>query len=281
VTTLTASTLGAPDDDLDRVLSWLQKAGVPGLELRVAPGQIAHSGMTPSACADVRARIADAGIELTGLASYVKLCSDASDGLVVGELSDVLTLASGLGAPVVRVFPGAPVRSAPNGTRPELLEPESDVTARAVRRLDAVAHLSEDLGVHAALETHDSHPRAADIVPILDQVSGPVGAIWDLMHPWRTGEPLERTLRLLSPWLAGGRGCVHVKDANLPADATPLPIGDGTLPVDEFAQLLVDERYDGVVCLEWEKAWYPAAQELPTALDSAVRWFDRHWRPQR
>ena len=117
------------------------------------------------------------------------------------------------------------------------------------------------------------------VVPSLDQVSGPVGAIWDLMHPWRTGEPLERTWRLLSPWLAGGRGSVQVKDANLPADATPLPIGDGTLPVDEFAQLLVDTGYDGVVCLEWEKAWYPAAADLPTALDSTVRWFDRHWKP--
>ena len=151
-------------------------------------------------------------------------------------------------------------------------------TARAVRRLDAVAHLSEDLGVHAALETHDSHPRAADIVFILGQVSGPVGAIWDLMHPWRTGEPLQRTWQLLAPWLVDGRGSVQVKDANLPADATPLPIGDGTLPVDEFAQRLVNDGYDGVVCLEWEKAWYPTAPDLPTALDSAVRWFDRHWK---
>jgi sugar phosphate isomerase/epimerase len=278
MTTLTASTLGAPDEDLDTVLAWLHEAGVPGVELRVAAGQIAHPGMTAGECADVRARIADAGIELTGLASYVKLCSDASDELVIGALGDALNLTSQLGAPVVRVFPGAPVHPAPFTSRPELREPAGDVTARAVRRLDAVAHLSEDLGVHAALETHDSHPRAADIVPILDQVSGPVGAIWDLMHPWRTGEPLERTWRLLSPWLAGGRGSVQVKDANLPADATPLPIGDGTLPVDEFAQLLVDTGYDGVVCLEWEKAWYPAAADLPTALDSAVRWFDRHWK---
>ena len=98
------------------------------------------------------------------------------------------------------------------------------------------------------------------------------------MHPWRTGEPLERTWQLLSPWLVDGRGSVQVKDANLPADATPLPIGDGTLPVDEFAQLLVDAGYDGVVCLEWEKAWYPQAPGLRTGLDSAVRWFDRHWK---
>ena len=279
MTTLTASTLGAPDEDLDTVLSWLLEAGVPAVELRLATGQIAHPGMTAHECADVRATIADAGIELTGLASYIKLCSDVSDELVIGALADALHLASRLGAPVVRVFPGAAVHPGPFDTRPQLREPAGDVTARAVRRLDAVAHLSEDLGVHAALETHDSHPRAADIVPILGQVSGPVGAIWDLMHPWRTGEPLERTWRLLSAWLVAGRGSVQVKDADLPADATPRLIGDGTLPVDEFAQLLVNDEYDGVVCLEWEKAWYPTAPDLPTALDSAVRWFNRHWTP--
>ena len=277
MTILTASTLGAPDADLDTVLAWLHQAGVPGVELRVGAGQIAHPGMTARDAGDVRARIADAGIELTGLASYVTLCGDVGDDQVIGALADALTLASSLGAPVVRVFPGAPVHPGRTDTRPRLREPEGDVTARAVRRLDAVAHLSEDLGVHAALETHDSHPRAADIVPILDQVSGPVGAIWDLMHPWRTGEPLERTWRLLSPWLAGGRGSVQVKDADLPADATPRLIGDGTLPVDEFADLLVHGGYDGVVCLEWEKAWYPTAPDLPAALDSAMRWFTRHW----
>jgi sugar phosphate isomerase/epimerase len=279
MTTLTASTLGAPADDLDTVLSWLAEAGVPGVELRLAEGQIAHPGMTAGECADVRAKIADAGIVLTGLASYVTLCSDASDELVIGAIAGAMNLASQLGAPMVRVFPGAPVHSAPYGARPPLREPEGDVTARAIRRLDAVAHLSEDLGVHPALETHDSHPRAADIVPILEQATGPVGAIWDLMHPWRTGEPLEHTWRLLAPWLAGGRGSVQVKDANLPADATPTLIGDGSLPVDEFAHLLVGEGYDGVICLEWEKAWYPAAPELPAALDSAVRWFGRHWAP--
>ena len=277
MTTLTVSTLGAPDDDLDTVLVWLKEAGVPGVELRVAPGQIAHPGMTAGECAGVRAKIADAGIELTGLASYIKVCSDASDEVVIDALAGALNLASQLGAPIVRVFPGAPVHPASYDIRPRLREPASDVAARAVRRLDAVAHLSEDLGVHPALETHDSHPRAADIVPILEQASGPVGAIWDLMHPWRTGEPLEDTWQLLSPWLVDGRGSVQVKDANLPTDATPLPIGDGTLPADEFAQLLVGEGYDGVVCLEWEKAWYPTAPDLRIGLGSVVRWFDRHW----
>lgn len=277
MTTLTASTLGAPDEELDTVLAWLADVGVPGIELRVASGQIAHPGMTAGECADVRAKISDAGIVLTGLASYIQLCSDASDERVIGALAGALNLASALGTSTVRVFPGAPVYPSAFDARPELREPTDEVADRAVRRLGEVAHLSEDLGVHPALETHDSHPRAADIVPILEQATGPVGAIWDIMHPWRTGEPLERTWELLAPWLAGGRGSVQIKDANLPVDATPLPIGDGTLPVDAFARQLVNEGYDGVICLEWEKAWYPDAGSLTTGLASAVRWFGTHW----
>lgn len=277
MTALAASTLGAPGEDLDTVLAWLTEAGVPGVELRVAPGQIAHPAMTARECDDVRTRIADAGIVLTGLASYIQVCSDANDELVIGALAAALRLASDLGAPCVRVFPGAPVRPSPYDARPELAEPAHEVAVRAIRRLGAVAGLSESLGVYPALETHDSHPRATDIVPILDGVDGPIGAVWDLMHPWRTGEPLEQTWRLLAPWLAAGRGSVQIKDANLPTDAAPLPIGAGTLPVDAFAQLLVDAAYDGVICLEWEKAWYPEAPRLPTALHSAVRWFGRHW----
>jgi sugar phosphate isomerase/epimerase len=73
---------------------------------------------------------------------------------------------------------------------------------------------------------------------------------------------------------------VQVKDANLPADATPVTIGDGTLPVDEFADLLITNGYDGAICLEWEKKWHPAAVELPVALASTCRWFDRHWQAQ-
>jgi len=251
MTFLTVSTLGAPGASLQRVLSWLQTAGVSGLELRLSQKEIVHPAMTARQQSDVAAAISDAGITVTGIASYVQVASAANDEMVIGALSSAMHLAAALGAPMVRVFPGAPAHPSTYSEKPRLLEPVDEVTARAVRRLDAVATLAEDLGVYPALETHDSHPRGADIAGILQRVDGPVGAVWDLMHPWRTGESLDETWRWLSPWL--GRGAVQVKDANLPADATPVLIGDGTLPVDEFAGLLTANGYDGPICLEWEK----------------------------
>ena len=280
---LTVSTLGAPGVDLPTVLSWLHDADVRGLELRLSPNEIVHPAMTSGELGDVASAIAGAGVTVTGIASYVQVASAANDEMVIGALGSAMNLAAALGAPMVRVFPGAPVHPSAYSEKPRLLEPADEVAERAARRLSAVARLADDLGVYPALETHDSHPQGADIAGILERVDGTVGAIWDLMHPWRTGESLDESWRRLSPWLAGeqARGAVQVKDANLPVDATPVPIGDGTLPVDEFAELLTAGGYDGPVCLEWEKKWHPAAVELPTALASTCAWFDRNWRGER
>ena len=277
MTVLTVSTLGAPAESLETVLAWLSQSSVSAIELRLSPGQIIHPSMTRAEAVEVKRCLDDAGVSVTGLASYVRVASDANDEMVLGALGSALTLARELGAPMVRVFPGAPTHPGPYNQRPELLESIDEVDARASRRLNAVAHLSEDLGVHAVLETHDSHPRGEDIARILAQVESPVGAVWDLMHPWRVGEPLERTWHILSPWILNGRGSVQVKDADLPDDSTPLLIGDGTLPVDEFADLLIANGFDGPVCLEWEKAWYPNVSTLDVALASAHRWFSRKW----
>jgi sugar phosphate isomerase/epimerase len=277
MTRLTASTLGAPDDDLDTVVAALGRSHVTSVELRVSSGQIVDPAMTGRALADVRSRFDAAGISVSGLAGYVRVASDAGDEMVVGALAEALRFAAVLGAPVVRVFPGAPIHPSDYASVPELREEQGVVDDRAARRIDAVATLATDLDVYPVLETHDSHPRGADILRVLERVTGPVGAVWDLMHPWRVGESLETTWSLLEPWIAHDRGSVQVKDADLPGDPTPVAIGRGTVPTDEFGALLRAADFDGTVCLEWERTWYPAVPPLGDALVSARAWFDRYF----
>ncbi|TDT80156.1 sugar phosphate isomerase/epimerase [Arthrobacter sp. AG258] len=275
--TLTVSTLGAPGESLDTVLSWLVAHGARGVELRLGPGQIAAPAMTRRERSELRSRIEDSGLAVTGVASYIRVAEPIADELVVGALEAALILAHDLGAPAVRVFPGAPVHPCGYDRVPETIQARQEANALAAGRLTAVARFARDLGTYPALETHDSHPRGSDIAAILDMVDGPAGAVWDLMHPWRVGETLGETWRALQPWLTGGAGSVQVKDARLPASRTPAFVGTGTLPVDAFAGLLRDAGYAGPVCLEWEKAWHPDAPPLDEALGSAVRWFRRHW----
>ena len=274
---LSASTLGAPGEDLARVLQCLRRTGIGGVELRLSAGEIADPAMSRRARRDVRARVEDAGVVVTGVASYVQVASDLPDDVVLGALVAALDVAADLGAPVVRVFPGGPTRPSSQDRVPVLLESGEEVADRAARRLDAVGDYAAECGVVPALETHDSHPTGALVADILGRVDTPVGAIWDLVHPWRVGESLADTWAALGRWVTGGRGSVQVKDADLPASATPLLIGRGRLPTDPFADLLVEVAYAGTVTLEWERAWHPEAAPLEEACGSLRRWADRHW----
>jgi sugar phosphate isomerase/epimerase len=275
--TPSASTLGAPGIPLGVVLAWLQQHRIPGIELRLAAGEIADPHMGITARDDLRHQIEAAGVHVTAIASYVKVAAPGSDEAVLAELTQAIAFARDLGAPMVRVFPGADTGPAAFTNVPPLVESREEVDGRAARRLSAVTSYAADLGVLPVLETHDSHPTGKDIAAILHRVDGPVGVVWDVLHPWRVGEQLEETWKTLAPWLAAGRGCVQIKDADMPASSTPLPIGKGSLPTEEFGQLLVRHEYCGPVTLEWEKAWYPQAAQLDVALGSVRTWLDRHW----
>ena len=104
------------------------------------------------------------------------------------ELAAKLSAGNGGAGARLRVFPGAGLEPCEPGQ-----EPSADMAAadlRGARRLNLAAHLAGRLGVTMLLETHDSHPRAADILRILAHLdaTAPVKVIWDLMHPWRFGE---------------------------------------------------------------------------------------------
>lgn len=275
--TPSASTLGAPGVPLDVVLSWLQQHRLHGVELRLAAGEIADPDMDTAARNDLRRQISGAGVQVTGIASYVKVAAPGADEIIVDGLIQAVDFARDLGAPMVRVFPGADTGPAAFTDAPPLMESRDEVDGRAARRLSAVTSYAADVGVLPVLETHDSHPTGQDIAAILDRVDGPAGVVWDLLHPWRVGEQLDETWTALEPWLGAGRGYVQIKDAGMPASSTPLPIGNGSLPTEEFGQLLVRNTYRGTVTLEWEKAWYPEAAQLDIALPSLRTWLDRHW----
>lgn len=274
--TPSASTLGAPKTPLPIVLDWLQGNGFPGIELRLAPGEAADPGQSPAARESLRRDIEAAGVAVTSVASYVKVAAAGNDDDVIADLIEALDFANDVGAPMVRVFPGAETLPGSFTSAPVLVEARDEVDERAARRLSAITGHAESLGVLPVLETHDSHPTGADISRILERVEGSVGVVWDLLHPWRTGEPLEVTWAALEPWMTSHRANVQIKDAALPA-SLPVPLGEGNLPLEDFGALLVNKGYDGTVTLEWEKAWYPEAAGLDVALKSARLWLDRHW----
>ncbi|MFL6111929.1 MAG: sugar phosphate isomerase/epimerase family protein [Catenulispora sp.] len=246
---LAFSTLGCSGAPLTEVVALARSSGWLGLELRTADDEPVHVGLSADQRAAARELLETGGVTVVAVASYVRVArGEIGDDECVADALAHAELARDLGAPFVRVFPGAE-------------RPGQEADARAVRRLNAVAEgLPEDVTV--LLETHDSHPQGVDIARVLSQVSGNVGAIWDVLHPWCTGEPIAVTADVLAPYLKH----VQVKDVLSPTERTPLPLGAGTVPLTSFYEALRELGYQGWMALEWESKWHPEAIPLAEAL---------------
>ncbi|MFD1933926.1 MULTISPECIES: sugar phosphate isomerase/epimerase family protein [Nonomuraea] len=253
---LAVSTLGMPGESLESAIEIAVKGGCEGLELRLHPDTGVHAGLSPAERDAVRERIAGAGLAIAALAGYVGICDpEPSDSSVEAALLADLGLAADLGAPGVRVFP------------------RGDDPAVGARRLRAVADTAASLGVRVFVETHDKMPTGAALAELLARTGRPDAAValWDLLHPWRNGEPLEETLAALTPYLA----YVQVKDAVSATETTPVPLWSGSVPLDAAGELLRAHGYDGWVSLEWERTWYPQVAPVEEILPGASAWVAR------
>ncbi|PWI45430.1 sugar phosphate isomerase/epimerase family protein [Streptomyces sp. ICBB 8177] len=248
---LAFSTLGVPGLPVEQVVRLALEHGYHGVELRADPDEEpVHPGLSGDARARVREMFEAAGVQVLCVAAYTRVAAAGADDAVVEDLRRQVGLAGDLGAPFVRVFPGG------GG-------PEDDVVA--ARRLAAVAPYAAERGVRVLVETHDSHRTAAALARVLGPVGHrAVGALWDVLHTWLGGEEPAASYPALAPYL----GYVQVKDVASAEELTPLPLGSGVLPLEGCVEVLSREGWDGWLCWEYEKRWYPQAAGLPELLDA-------------
>ncbi|UGY91530.1 sugar phosphate isomerase/epimerase family protein [Streptomyces gobiensis] len=251
---LAFSTLGAPGLPIRDVVRLAADCGFHGVELRAHPEEPVRPGLTLNQRVDVVEAFRSADIRILALAGYTHVAEPGADEPVLAEIRQLLELARDLGARYIRVFPGGGDSSPVEGE------------ATAARRLGEVAPYAADLGVRVLLETHDSHRTGAAAVRCVQPVGhGSVGVLWDVLHTWLGGEAPATTHELLAPYL----GYVQVKDIAAAGDTTPLPPGTGVLPLAEVIGLLSRAGWDGWLCWEYEKRWYPRIPELAGLLPAA------------
>jgi sugar phosphate isomerase/epimerase len=274
------STLGMPGVPVREAAQVATEHGCHGLEIRVHPDEEVHLGLAGSEADRVRGRIADAGLVVACLAGYPKVCAPGPDEPVVAELRALIELAGRLGAPAVRVFPGG---DTPRGDTPRGDTPGGDSASGdggdsgdgvAHDRIGAVLDDLRDSGVQLLVETHDSHPTGEAALRLVEPFAAPkqVAVLWDALHPWRHGEAPARTRAVLGEYLA----YFQIKDAEGPHNRTPLPPGQGGVPLAECGELL--RTWSGWISLEWEKAWYPEIAPVTVPLRAAAAWFTQ-WDP--
>ena len=239
---LAFSTLGCPNWEIDQMLAAACASGYQGVELRFYAGSrdlLTTLPDFPGGVSAFRRRFDDAGVKICCLDSSVVLSLPETD-LAAGQLW--IDLARALGAPYVRVFGG----DQPDGVSAE------DWLKAAGEKLGAMGERAAEHGLRILVETHDGFCSSSLTARLLEAAGDTgTGVIWDLFHPWRTGETPSETLAAI------GRIThhVHVKDGFAQEELTLL--GEGKAPLRELLTKLHEIGYDGFLSFEWEKAWYP------------------------
>jgi sugar phosphate isomerase/epimerase len=257
---LAFSTLGCPAWDLDRIISAAREWGYDGVEWRgyQEEMEIPRAPIFAGAArTETRQRFRDAGLEFACLASSVRLADPTPERRRQerAALTEYAELARFLGCELVRVFGG----NLPNGVDREAALPEMAAFLRELGEA-AAAH-----GVTLVLETHDAFSTGIEAAELLRQADHPsAGALWDLHHPYRQGEPPESTIQVLAPYLHH----THIKDSRR---GDYCLMGEGDVPLARMLDLLREHGYEGWVSVEWEKRWHSEIADPEAAFPQYAR----------
>ena len=254
---LAFSTLGCPNWTLNKAAEQAAANGYRALEVRLLEGEIIPSIMPIGRRRQIKETMKQHKIEIIGLGTSVRFSSPdrAERHGQVQELRHYLELANELGVPYVRVFGGNVL---PNCTLDETINWVAESLAQSME-------LAEANGVTVLLETHDAFCRGEEVARVFQQVDHPrLQAIWDVHHPFRMGETIEDTWRLIGKRTAH----VHLKDGIRKPDGTwqLVLMGKGEVPNRQVVELLHKAGYKGYLSMEWEKKWHPEIEEPEVAL---------------
>lgn len=254
---LAFSTLGCPDWTLEQAAEQAAAAGYRALEIRTLDREIIPADLSP----DQRRRVKNVmqqhglGIIALGLSTRFSALDAAERAKNVTDLKRYIELANDLGAPYVRTFGG-------NVMEGGAIEQTIDWVAEGIA---AALPAAEQQGVTILLETHDAFCRGAEVAQVLGKVPHDrLKAVWDVHHPFRMGESIEETWRLIGARTAH----VHMKDARRRPDGSwqLVLLGQGEVPCRAVVELLHRNHYHGYITAEWEKKWHPEIEPPEVAL---------------
>lgn len=251
------STLGSPGWSFEHTVEQAAANGYQALEVRLLDGQIIPSDLSAERRRQIKAVLQQHNLRIIGLGLSTRFSSPdpAERQTNVAELCRYLELANDLEAPMVRTFGG-------NVIDGQTIDQTIDWVAQGLQGGVATA---EAQGVTIVLETHDAFCRGAEVARVLAQVDSPhVAAVWDIHHPFRMGESIEETWRLIGARVKH----VHIKDGIKRADGSwqLVLLGQGELPCQETIKLLYAKGYRGYLSAEWEKKWHPEIAEPEVAM---------------
>lgn len=267
---ISLTTLGCPAWDLDTILARGREYGYDGVDFRGLQSEIDITKLAAftTGVAETRRKIADAGLEVSGISTSITVCDAAKQQANIEEARRTIAVAHDLGCSNVRVFGGGDLTRFSH----------AELAATGLTCVEALLKLDGAESLHWLFETHDNWIKSTDCRLLLDRIANPAfGALWDIGHTPRVGgETPQETYAAIGPRV----GYTHVKDA-LYDPTHKLAMADGwryvypgtgQLPLAEAIALLKKNGYDGWFMFEHEKRWHPELAEPQDIFPAFVTW---------
>lgn len=256
---LSFSSLACPSFTVDQVINTGKTYGFQGIELRTLENTTDLFCLNDFSAEHIQEsfeKFKASGLSIPVIGTSVSFARTAPENKSkqLEEIKNFCILAQGLHCPYLRVF-GGPI--------PED-QTYDQVLARNIDGYKEAVKIADSYGVKLLLESHDDFSLSSAMLPLLEALDGKMGAIWDILHPYRWGEDMENTCKALAPYLCH----VHIKDSlhySRSGFDIALP-GEGSVPIPKAVALLKDMDYDVFLCFEWEKHWHPEIPDADTAL---------------
>ncbi len=256
---LAFSTLGCPEWNFDRIISFAREHQYQGLEIRGLQKQLDLSKCPEFSTAANRkislSKMKDHGLRFVNLGSSCTLHfpEGAERQKNLDEGKRFIEIAQDINCPFIRVFPNNFPKDQDKQFTMDLM----------VNGMNTLADFAKGSSVDILIETHGDLVKAEDIVSVMKRVeSKGTGIIWDVANMWTiTQESPVSVYPLLAPYIKH----THIKDAYFDQGKwNYVLLGKGTVPIFEAIDLLERGRYKGYYSFEWEKLWHPeiAAPEL-------------------
>ncbi len=120
--------------------------------------------------------------------------------------------------------------------------------------------------VELLLETHDALCRPEPMQKLQKMLDEPLLMLWDAYNSWVLGIPIQETwdaFRKEIRYLHFKDSVVDSSEKNGHRYVTP---GTGDFPTLELFSILSENKFSGVVSLEWEQWWHPTLPSLEETL---------------
>ncbi len=256
---IAATTLATPNADLSEMLKECGGYGYEGLELRGIRGQMYLTKVPEFSDANISKTmkmIKDSCMDITCLSlstSFVGAPQEKLDAYMQ-EGRDHIELAGKLGVPRIRVF-GGDIKEMTVGQAVE----------KVAKGLKELAPLAKKNNVKIMLETHDAFSVPQNVVDTVKLVNDPsVGVCWDICNSYKAGWDIKKSADLMGHIV----DYVHVKDND---GEKYVLFGKGKVHNELGIKLLMEKGYDGWLCVEWEKKWFPDIVDAKIALPQYIK----------